>query len=202
LEIQGTCCVVRFHGDVKNGLPPVGVARPTHCPKCGRPAFTDGKVMLHGHGSVSRQQRGPPSPDTAPQGAVVLIRRYECQHVDCGAVIRVLPAAARAFKHFSGAAIGMALCLWGLVGLSAADVRERINDWRPGPGARGWRSLARWAGDVAKGRLFQELGLSWVPVESCALAGAVTHALAGHAPPTMRSEPIEHQAFMGACHVR
>lgn len=197
------CCVVRFWGDVKEWPPPVGVARPTHCPKCHGPAFAGAKVMLHGHGRVSRQQRGPASPETAPVGASVLVRRYECQYADCRTIVRVLPAAAQVFKHFSGAAIGMALSLWGVVGLSAGQVRDRVSDWRVrGAGARGWKSLGRWSGDVLTGRLFAELRLRSLPVDACAIAGAAAIALCGHAPPAMRSGPIEHQSFIGACPVR
>lgn len=159
--------------------------------------------MLHGHGVVPRQQRGPESPGGEPVGAVIDARRYECQYADCGTVVRVLPASARAFKHFSGAAMGMALCLWGVVGLSAGHARDRISDWRiRGAAARGWRSLTRWADQVTEGKLFAELGVRWLPVDARTLAAAAATALSGHAPPAMRDGPPESLSFIGACHVR
>lgn len=113
----------------------------------------------------------------------------------------VLPAAAQAFKHFSGAAVAMALALWGLGGQSARRVRVQVNDWRPGPGARGWRSLARWARAAAAGKLFAGLGLRGVAGTPRELATRVAQALCGHAPPDERQGPIQDQAFIGAAHV-
>lgn len=150
--------------------------------------------MIHGHGLRERQQRGPESAAGPPQGVVLRVRRYLCKA--CEAVMTVLPATAQPGRHFSGEAIALALALWGLCGESAAHVRRLVNDWRPGPGARGWRSLARWRGAAAAGPLFRGLGLA-----PGADAVRVAQALAGHAPAQARGAPIHEQAFAGAAHV-
>jgi hypothetical protein len=124
-------------------------------------------------------------------------RRYRC--TGCGAVMTVLPAPAQPRKHFSGAAISLALALWGLCGWSAAQVREAVSDWvHTGPSARGWRSLSRWAGQLAQGRLFATLALT---AEGGArqVAARAAQALCGHAPPQVRGQGLEAQAFAGAC---
>jgi hypothetical protein len=200
-EIQSGRGVVRFAGDVKEWPPSVGVARPGACPWCEGPAFSGlGKVMLHGHGVVKRVQRGPASVETSPIARGVPVRVYLCQYAECGKACRVLPSSAVPRKHFSGAAIGLALALWGLVGLSAPTVRSRINErltFEPG-----WPALARWAGDIVAGRLFAGLEFSSAEGKPRALAGRVALALCGWAPAAVREGQREHQAFAGACHVR
>ena len=175
------------------------MARPAACVGCRVAAYAGARVVVQGHGLRERQQRGPATPGAPAECAVILVRRYQC--TDCGAVMTVLPAAAQAFKHFSGAAVAMALALWGLGGQSARRVREQVNDWRPGPGARGWRSLARWARAAAARKLFAGLGLQGVVGPSRELATRVAQALCGHAPPEARQGPIHEQAFVGAAHV-
>lgn len=156
-------------------------------------------MRIHGHGLVRRQQRGPPGPEQAPATEVLLCRRYLC--TGCGAVLTVLPASAQARKHFSGAAIALALTLWGLCGLSAAQVRAQVSDWvHTGAAARGWRSLARWAAQVAGGELFAALGVR-VDGSPQELAARVAQALCGTCPPEVRRQPLPHQAFAAAHHV-
>jgi hypothetical protein len=156
-------------------------------------------VVVQGHGVRERQQRGPATTLGPAACAVVAVRRYRC--TACDAVMTVLPATAQAFRHFSGAAIAMAMALWGLGGESARRVRERVNDARPGPGARGWRSLARWAGAAAEGRLFAGLQLQGATGTPRERAARVAQALCGHAPPAARQGPVHDQAFVGAAHV-
>ncbi len=200
-EIQSGRGVVRFSGIVKEWPPSVGVGRPSVCPWCDGAAFaSSGKVMLHGHGMVKRTQRGPPSVEDAPVARVVWVRVYLCQYEECGKACRVLPSSAVSRKHFSGAAIGFALALWALVGLSASAVRERVND--RASFEAGWPSLARWAGDVGERRLFAELELSSGEGKPRAVAERAAVGLCGWAPAAVREGPREHQAFAGACHVR
>lgn len=126
-------------------------------------------------------------------------RRYLCK--GCGAVLTVLPASAQPRKHFSGAAIALALALWGLCGLSAAQVRAVVSDWvHTGASARGWRSLARWARQAARGELFTSLEAraEGLPRQ---VAQRLAQALCGHAPPEVRAQALGSQAFHGACHV-
>lgn len=156
-------------------------------------------MRLHGHGLVERQQRGPPRPEADPATQVVLCRRYRC--TGCGAVLTVLPASAQARKHFSGAAIALALTLWGLCGQSAAQVRALVSDWvHSGAAARGWRSLKRWAAQVAGGELFSALGVR-VEGSPREVAARAAQVLCGTCPPEVRHQPLPHQAFAGACHV-
>lgn len=187
-------------GVVKLVLASVGVMRPDHCPACARAAYSaEGRVNVQGHGVVERHQRGPARPGEPGENARAPIRRYRC--VPCGAVIRVVPSAAVARKHFSGAAIALSLALWGLSGLSAAEVRAIVND-RETDGESGWASLIRWAREIAEGTLFPELGLRGVAGTARELAAKAASALCGWAPTTARESPRDHQAFAGACHVR
>jgi hypothetical protein len=199
-EIQNTQGVVRFAGDVKDWPPGVDEARPARCVKCRVGAREAGILRLHGHGVVPRQQRGPAAPGDAPTCQVIDLRRYRC--IECQAVMCVVPASCVARKHFSGAAIAQALALWGLAGLSAGAVHQRINDWQVrGAASRGWRALQRWAQDVADGRLFRPLQGS-APTESLrTVAKRAAQVLCGYAPIPWRSAPVEHQAHVGSCHV-
>ena len=113
----------------------------------------------------------------------------------------VLAVRARPLKHFSGAAMALALALWGQCGWSARRVRERVNDWRAGPSARGWRSLTRWALEGAGGRLFRGLGLSEGAGTPRQQAGRVAQALIGWASQGAREEAPEAAAFDGALQV-
>lgn len=175
------------------------LARPTRCTRCGQPAYEGGRIRLHGHGLVRRQQRGPPSVGQPARTEVYGCRRYRCQ--GCQAVFTVLPAQAQPRKHFSGAAIALALALWGLGGLGAAQVRAQVSDWgQLGSSARGWRSLTRWARQAALGELFVGLD-SRAQGSSRQLAARAAQALGGHAPPQARGQPLEALAFEGARHV-
>jgi len=131
---------------------------------------------------------------------VILARRYRC--TACDTVMRVLPASSAARKHFSGAAIAMALALWGLGGKSAREVREQVSDQRIlGAGVRGWRSLCRWAREITAGRLFAWLGLSGKAGRPRALAARAAQALIGWAAVAAREAAPEAAAFDGASHV-
>jgi len=199
-EIREPQGVVRFTGVVKSWPPGVNEARPARCVRCGLGAWNGKRLRIHGHGVSARQQRGPQTPEAPATCDVPAVRRYRC--TACDAVMRVVPASCVARKHFSGAAIAQALALWGLCGLSAPAVRERVNDWRlRGAGARGWRSLQRWATDVASGRLFAPLGLGALPEALREVAQRAAQALCGYAPIPWRSAPVDHQAHVGYRHV-
>jgi hypothetical protein len=135
-------------------------ARPGRCPACGvagRPV--GGRLGLHGHGRRDRQQRGPSGPETAPVTAIVAVRRYRC--VGCGAVIAVVPRDVEPRRHYSRPAIALALGLWSLASLPAAEVRRRISPWPitgTTAGAEGWVALRRWARAGRAGRLFSRIG--------------------------------------------
>lgn len=114
--------------------------------------------------------------------------------------MRVLPPSAVARKHFSGAAIALAFALWGLCGKTAREVREQVSDQKKlGAGARGWRSLRRWAQEVTTGRLFAGLGLMGATGGPRAGASRAAQALAGWTAAPEAS--LEAAAFNGASHV-
>lgn len=198
-EIRDVEGVVRFAGEVNAWPPSVDAARPPLCRRCGQPACEGGRKHIHGNGQRRRLARGPPDPCEPAAARKRFCRRYECQA--CGAVVIVVPADTAPRKHFTGAAIAMALALWGLCRQSAAQVRRRVNDRRQrGFGAPGWRSLARWAGQIEDGELFAPFGLR-VSGDPLDVARRAAQALCGWAPPGLRRAPLEHQAFAGACHV-
>jgi hypothetical protein len=110
---------------------------------------------------------------------VLLCRRYLC--TGCRAVLTVLPASAQARKHFSGAAVALALTLWGLCGYSAARVALAGALGGPGGG----------------GELFVALGVRahGSPQE---VAARAAQARCGTCPPEVRRQPLPHQAFAAA----
>lgn len=59
-------------------------------------------------------------------------------------------------RMYSACAIGMALALWALLGLTAATVRSRISPFTVVGAAAsgGWITLRRWAADAGHRRLF------------------------------------------------
>lgn len=191
-EIQRKVHVVRFFVGVKVWPPSIDAARPSACVRCGASARVGHRIVIHGHGVRERQQRGPATSEDPPKCVVIVVRRYLC--TACRAVMVVLPAQAQPFKHFSGGAIAMALALW--CSESASVVRQRVNDWKPGAGARGWRSLSRWARAAGAGVMFAGIHLA-----VGASVERVAQALCGHAPPQAREAPIHEQAFIGAAHV-
>jgi hypothetical protein len=179
--------------------PPTDSSRPRACPGCKQPAYEKGRVWIQGHGLVRRQQLGPQSPGQAPGKHEVACRRYRC--LKCGAVLTVLPQTAVARKHYAGAAVALALTLWGLCGWSAAQVRAALSPrLAPGARARGWRTLARWARQVAHGKLFAALG---PPAQGGhrQVAARAAQALCGWADPQERHLGLEHLAWAGACRV-
>lgn len=157
-------------------------------------------MVIHGHGTVERQLRGPRRPDGVALCIVEICRRYFCQA--CKTVIRVLPAAATSRKHFSGAAIALALAAWGLCAMSARQVRALVNDARiEGAAARGWRTLRRWADDVRSGKLFAIEALRILPEGRRACAARAAQVLAGYADRAVAERPVTHQSFDGVLHV-
>lgn len=108
--------------------------------------------MLVGHGLRERQVRGPALPQGQPETRVIAVRRYRCQR--CGGLTTVLPRGLAARRHYSASAIGLALCLHGIRGLSVGETRQRVCTWRAGFETERWTTLASWLAAVAEGRLF------------------------------------------------
>lgn len=133
------------------GTPPVDAVRPARCVGCGRASRPIGaNLVVHGHGIVERQVRGPLGVDEVSGIVVVSARKFECQA--CGTVMTVVPAGVLPGRHYSGPAIALALFLWLVEGLADRVVRERIGAWplARGAGRRGWAQLYRWTRDAAR----------------------------------------------------
>jgi hypothetical protein len=131
----------------------------------------------------------------------VSVRRYVCR--DCGAVVAVGPAVLLPGRHFSGPAIALALGLFGLGGLSAAEVRELVSPWmRVGAtAARTWASLRRWARAVREARLFDFVRPCPPSFTLRQVAARAAQTLAASAPVEHAQLDLAHQAFFGAAHL-
>lgn len=109
-------------------------------------------MVLVSHGLRERQVRGPAQTAEEPETRVVRVRRYRCRR--CGGVTTVLPRGLTARRHYSASAIGLALCLFGLRGLSIKETRWRVCTWRVGFETTRWTTLSIWIAAVGLGRLF------------------------------------------------
>ena len=117
-------------------------------------------MVLVGHGVRERQVRGPSSPGGEPETRVVRVRRYRCRL--CGGLTTVLPRGLTARRHYSASAIGLALFLHGMLGLSMGETRQRICTWRAGFETERWTTLPSWVAAIAEGRLFARVRRSLV----------------------------------------
>jgi hypothetical protein len=134
-------------------VPDVEAARPGCCSRCGAASRPFGAALvLLGHGLRVRQVRGPAGPRAAPQIRTILVRRYRCRR--CRGLTTVLPRGLAARRHYSASAIGLALCLYGVQGLSQGQTRLRVCAWRVSFEPDRWTTLARWVSSVERGRLF------------------------------------------------
>lgn len=136
--------------------PAVERVRPASCTRCGGASRVPGRPLrLVGHGVRERQVRGPSSADSAPEITTVLSRRYCCR--ECGATTTVLPRGLHARRHYSGSAIGLALCLFGVLRFSVAETRRRVCAWNAGLSTGGWSTLKKWVDAISAGRLFPRI---------------------------------------------
>lgn len=134
-------------------VPGVEAVRPGCCSRCGAASRPLGAALvLVGHGQRERQVRGPAGPRGVPQIRTIQVRRYRCRR--CGGLTTVLPRGLAARRHYSASAIGLALFLYGLEGLSSGQTRLRVCAWRVGFETDRWSTLASWVGSVEQGTLF------------------------------------------------
>lgn len=142
-------------------LPSPEQVRPGCCSRCGAASQPVGcAVVLHGHGVRWRQVRGPTHANGEPETAIVAVRRYRCQR--CGGITTVLPGGLCARRHYSASAIGLAMCLFGLVGLSIGETRQRVCTWRVGFDLSRWTTLRSWVVAVGTGQLLPRI-VAWRP---------------------------------------
>lgn len=176
----------------------MGRVRPKRCPGCKRASHPlGGKVVLHGHGRRERQVRGPASPDQAPALCELFVRRYRCKI--CKALCTVGPREMLTQRLYSASAIGWALALFGVLGLAAAMVRERVSPWaRWGTSARRWPTLLRWVKAIRSRGLLRSVRPAPPTWTARRLAERAATTLAALALPSPEPPPIEVQAFHGA----
>lgn len=128
---------------------------------------------------------------------VVATRRYLC--VACRALITVVPRGVSRWRHYSAAAIGIALALYGVLRDSPRGVRRQVSSW-PIVGASaavGWVTLGRWVAAARRGELFRRLGGA-VGQTAREIAEHAARRLTAHAPASSRGQPITVQAWLGA----
>jgi len=181
------------------GVPELEAVRPARCVSCGAASRCPGRPLtVVGHGLRTRQLRGPLHIGEAPVELMVRFRRFRCR--GCGAVMAVVPPELVRYRLYSVVAIVWALALFGLEGISASHVRERVSPWSiVGPtAARSWQTLRRWLEAAGRASLLPlRLPRQGQPR---ALAAAMAHSLSSRAPPSCRTESIAHQAVSGALH--
>lgn len=110
-------------------------------------------------------------------------------------MILVVPRGIITRRHFGATAIGYALWLFGVMGVSAREVQGRVSDWGE-PGTR-WRTLGRWLSAVAEGRLFSGVRAWPATFSRRQQAERVARTLEMLAPPST-STSAEARLFEGA----
>jgi hypothetical protein len=194
--------IIRSTIDVKGWMertPSVEEARPGRCPRCEAASRPAGRSLgLWGHGLRERQQRGPLEAFGEPVEIVIRARRFLCR--PCGAALLVVPSGVIGGRLFSAAAIGLALVLFGVCGLSLAETRSRVSPWRRvgETAALGWRSLRRWARAVRDGRLFSCVRRSPARFTARQVAERAALTLSALAPLALTEHRIEARVFAGA----
>lgn len=105
----------------------------------------------------------------------------------------VVPGAVLAKMLYAATAIGLALALYGIGGVSAREVREAVSAWPVvGASSTGWKTLRRWIARAATlWTCVRESPASFTTRQRAERAAAT---LLAHAPST---NPID-AAFAGA----
>ena len=175
-------------------VPSADQVRPGACSRCGAASRPPGEpLVLVSHGLRDRQVRGPAQPEGPPETRVVRVRRYRCRR--CGGLTTVLPRGLTARRHYSASAIGLALGLHGLKGLSIGETRWRVCTWPVGFETERWTTLSLWVAAIEQRRLF--------PRVRPAPAGASLRSRTARAAATLRAVAlcdggVEAQVFEGA----
>ncbi len=158
-------------------------------------------LLLWGHGLRMRQQRGPLVPGEAPKTVQVALRRYLCR--PCGAVVAVGPRGVLRHKHFSAAAIVLALWYLGFKGLPTPQVRQRISPWSPTQErlTSSWAAPKRWLFCQQQGRLFRTVRKAPAEFSEQERAQRVAMAAMSRAPPQCWALGPPERAFFGGAHL-
>ena len=183
--------------DVKKWAEEVPTAervRPPCCSRCGAAGRPPRQaVVLVSHGLRDRQIRGPAEASAQPETQMVRVRRYRCRR--CGGLTTVLPRGLTARRHYSASAIGLALCLHGLRGMSVGETRRRVCAWPLGFETERWTTLPRWVVAIEAGRLFAAVRPS---PASASLRRKSERAAATLCSLALSGDGLEVQAFEGA----
>jgi len=149
--------------------------------------------VLVSHGLRERQVRGPAEPGGPPETRLVRVRRYRCRR--CGGLTTVLPRGLTARRHYSASAIGLALCLHGLRGLSVGETRQRVCTWSLGFETERWTTLPKWLAAIETGRLFPAVRAS---LSSTSMRRKAERAAATLCSLALSGGGLEAQVFEGA----
>jgi len=147
--MQDSSRFVRFALDVKPwcaDLPSVEAARPPRCGGCLASSRVAGEALtLHGHGLRLRLLYGILGADEAAATHEVVLRRYRC--VRCGCITTVGPRGLVPRHLYGLGTILVALWMWSMGRLPAAEVRDALRPWRRSglDCPHRWASLQRWA---------------------------------------------------------
>lgn len=194
--------IVHSSIDVKAWMertPGVDEVRPGQCPQCQGASRPVGRSRgIWGHGLRWRQQRGPLTAEGKPEEIVLSVRRYRCR--PCRAVLVVVPRGVIAGRLFSAAAIGLAMALFAIRGLSMRAVRSRVSPWRHvgGTAAASWLSLRRWIAAVRDGRLLGCVRCAPARFTARQVAERAAQTLSTLAPLEISEDQIEARVFAGA----
>jgi hypothetical protein len=142
------------------------------------------RLGLVGHGLRARQVRGPRTPSGPPRTVTIAARRFLC--VECAAVVTVAPRGVTRRRHFGAAAIGLAIFLFGVLGLTARVVQRAISDW--GPDGSRWRTLGRWIDAAVASRLFGDVRGDLTGLDRRRAAAAVARSVQASAPTSTGDE--------------
>lgn len=128
------------------------------------------------------------------------MRRYECQR--CRTVMIVVPSETVPRRHYTAAAIALALALYGLAHDSHAEVRRRVSPSKiVGVTAeRRWITLSRWIDAVRSRDLFATLPAMPAGQGRREVAARAAMAIGAHAPPSLQQGAPAERAFFGVAH--
>jgi hypothetical protein len=101
-------------------------------------------------------------------------------------------------RLFGAAALGLALCLWGVQKQAVDKVYEQVNPWRRPEEMKGWRQLGRWVKGIQQGHLFRGLCPGSQPLSLRAVAERAAAAMAARCLPALWTQPMAQQVFAGA----
>jgi hypothetical protein len=155
-------------------------------------------LVIVGHGLRERTLVGPLDHHGGIGQAIVLqVRRYRCRA--CAAVLTVVPRGVLPGRRYGAFAIAWALALFGLLGLPAIAVRQRVTSWRAEPYTSNlaWASLRRWARALRDRRLFPRLPRPAPPATLRRIAERAAMALTAEAPLERRELRPDEQAAYG-----